>query len=93
MQEEFKREEKIMEETEMEKEIELLRCIEKTREELKNDNWNFEFAENEMVDYYIYHIKANKAKLDYLIKLAKAQGITIDKNNENTYENYEEEIV
>lgn len=92
MQGEFKREEEIVEKTEIEKEIELMQCIERTREELKNDNKNFEFAENELVDYYIYHIKANKAKLDYLTKLAKAQGITFDKNNESTYENYEEEI-
>ena len=61
-------------------------------EELKSDNKNFEFAEMELVDYYIYHIKANQAKLDYLIKLAKAQGITIDRINQMKYENYDEEI-
>ena len=90
--EEFKKEQLIKEKSELDKELELIRNIIKTREELKNDNKNFEFAENELVDYYIYHIKANKAKLDYLTKLAKAQGITFDKNNESTYENYEEEI-
>ena len=46
----------------------------------------------ELVDYYIYHIKANQAKLDYLIKLAKAQGITIDRINQMKYENYDEKI-
>lgn len=50
------------------------------------------FAEMELVDYYIYHIKQNQAKLDYLIKLAKAQGITIDRINQMKYENYDEEI-
>ena len=45
-----------------------------------------------LVDYYIYQIKANQAKLDYLIKLAKATGITIDTINQLKYENYEEEI-
>ena len=58
----------------------------------QNDNRNFEFAEMELVDYYIYQIKANQAKLDYLLKLAKASGITIDRINQIKYENYDEEI-
>ena len=62
------------------------------KEALKNDNRNFEFAEMELVDYYIYQIKANQAKLDYLLKLAKASGITIDRINQIKYENYDEEI-
>lgn len=92
MVEEFKREQLIKEKSEFDKEVELVRNIIKTREELKSDNKNFEFAEMELVDYYIYHIKANQAKLDYLIKLAKAQGITIDRINQMKYENYDEEI-
>ena len=92
MQEEFQREQLIKDKTELEREIELIRNIIKTREELKNDNKNFEFAEKGLVDYYIYHIKANQAKLDYLLKLAKASGITIDTINQLKYENYDEEI-
>ena len=92
MQDEFKREQLIKEKSELDKEIELVRNIIKTREELKNDNRNFEFAEMELVDYYIYQIKANQAKLDYLLKLAKASGITIDRINQIIYENYDEEI-
>mgnify|MGYP002536972247 FL=1 len=92
MMEEFKKEQLIREKSEFDKEIELIKNIIKTREELKSDNKNFEFAEMELVDYYIYHIKANQAKLDYLIKLAKAQGITIDRINQMKYENYDEEI-
>ena len=92
MQDEFKREKLIKEKSELDKEIELVRNIIKTREELKNDNKNFEFAEMELVDYYIYQIKANQAKLDYLLKLAKASGITIDRINQIKYENYDEEI-
>ena len=53
---------------EMNKEIELIKNIIKTREELKNNNKNFEFAELDLVDYYIYQIKANQAKLNYLFK-------------------------
>ena len=92
MQDEFKREQLIKEKSELDEEIELVRNIIKTREELKNDNRNFEFAEMELVDYYIYQIKANQAKLDYLLKLAKASGITIDRINQIKYENYDEEI-
>ena len=90
--EEFKKEQLIKEKSEIEKEMELIKNIIKPREELKSDNKNFEFAEQELVDYYIYHIKANQAKLDYLIKLAKANGITIDIINQIKYEKYDEEI-
>ena len=92
MQEEFQREGLIKDRTELEKEIELVRSIIKTREELKRNNKNFEYAEFDLVDYYIYQIKANQAKLDYLLKLAKASGITIDSINQIRYENYDEEI-
>ena len=92
MQEEFQREQLIKDKTELDREIELIKNIIKTREELKSDNKNFEYAEMGLVDYYIYHIKANQAKLDYLLKLAKASGITMDTINQLKYENYDEEI-
>ena len=92
MEEEYKKEQLIKNKTELDREIELVRNIIKTREELKNNNKNFEIAEKDLVDYYIYQIKANQAKLDYLIKLAKASGITIDSINQIKYENYNEEI-
>lgn len=92
MQEEYRKEEIIKDKTELEKEIELIRNIINTREELKNNNKNFEYAELDLVDYYIYQIKANQAKLDYLLKLAKASGIAIDAINQIKYENYDEEI-
>ena len=76
---------------EREKEIELIKNIIMTKNEIKNANKNFEYAQDELVDYYIYHIKANQAKLDYLIKLAKANGITIDIINQIKYEKYDEE--
>lgn len=72
MQEEYKKEGKIKDRNELERETELIKNIIKTRNELKNNNKNFEFAENDLVDYYIYEIKANQSKLDYLLKLAKA---------------------
>ena len=78
MQEEYIKEVKIIEKTEIEKEIELIRAIIKTREELKSNNMNFEYAKGDLVDYYTYQIKANQAKLDYLIKQAKDLGLIID---------------
>ena len=77
---------------ELTKEIELIKNIIKTREELKNNNRNFEYANIDLVDYYIYLIKANQAKLDYLLKIAKSKGITVDIINQIKYESYEEEI-
>ncbi len=91
MQEEYRREFEIKEKTELEKEIELIRTIIKTREELKSDNKNFEYAKDELVDYYTYQIKANQAKLDYLIKLAKAKGIEVDMINNKKYTLLEED--
>ena len=71
-----------MEVRKLESETELIMNIIKTREELKNNNKNFEYAENDLVDFYIYQIKANQAKLDYLLKLAKIKGIQVDMIND-----------
>ena len=76
------KDEMLVEKNELEKEKELIRIIVKTREELKVVNKNFEYAQDEMVDYYIYQIKANQAKLSYLIKLAKSKGIEVDMIND-----------
>ena len=83
MQKEYYIKEKnIAEKTEIEKEIELIKAIIKTREDLKNANKNFEYAHGDLVDYFTYQIKANQAKLDYLIKIAKAKGIEVDMIND-----------
>ena len=60
------------------KEIELLKCIRDAKRELNTANKNFETAEAELIDYYAYQIKAEKAKLDYLIKKVKNIGIKVD---------------
>lgn len=62
-------------------EVELLKSILDTKRELVVANKNFESAEEELVDYYSYQIKANKAKLDYLIKRVKEKGIAVDMIN------------
>ena len=92
MGEEYIKEIKIEEKNELEKEIDLIKNIIKTREELKQDNKNYEYAEMELIDYYIYQIKANQAKLDYLLNMAKAKGISIDNISQIEYETDREEI-
>lgn len=62
-------------------EIELLKSITETKRELFIANKNFEVAEDALIDYYSYQIKANKAKLDYLIKEVKTKGLAVDMIN------------
>ena len=79
---------------EKEREIELIKNIIKTRRELKNVDRNFEYAQDDLVDYYIYEMKANQAKLNYLIKMAKMKGITVDMINDIKYRlSSDEEVV
>ena len=82
MQEEYWIEKMLKGKTEKEKEIELLQTIMDTKEKLKVARSNFEYAEDNMIDYYIYQIKANQSKLDYLMKKAQKKGIVLDMINE-----------
>lgn len=56
----------------------LMQSILQANNDLKVANANFENAEAEMIDYYTYQIKANKAKLDYLIKKVKEEGTNLN---------------
>lgn len=85
MQDEYIKEQKIPDRTEIEKEMELIKNIINAREELKTYNNNFEYAKEDLVDYYVYQIKANQAKLDYLIKLAKSKGLQVDMINDKKF--------
>ena len=49
----------------------LINCIIKTREDLITANNNYEFADGDLIDYYLYQIKATQAKYNYLLKKAK----------------------
>ena len=73
---------KVTDKTEEQKSVELVVSILKTKKDLDMANHNFEFAEKELIDYYAYQIKANKSKLDYLMKKAKEQGIALNMTNE-----------
>lgn len=82
MRENYIKETKIIDKTEDEKKQELLISIIKTKKELEYLNKNFNYAKDELIDYYLYKIKANQSKLDYLIKKAKTNGISLDRVNE-----------
>ena len=82
MYEEYVKECKIIDKNEFEKKKELIISIIKTKRELDKCNKNFEFAKDELIDYYLYLIKANQAKLDYLIKKAKVNDISLDRIKE-----------
>ena len=67
MQEEFLKENKIIEKTEIEKEEELIISILKTKRELNVARQNFEYAQGDLIDYYSKWngsncCKANKIK-------------------------------
>lgn len=83
MKDKFVKDEKnVKDKTEEQKNIELVVSILKTKKDLDMANHNFEFAERELIDYYAYQIKANKSKLDYLMKKAKKEGIALEMTNE-----------
>lgn len=82
MQEEHLFEKMLKGKTDKEKEIELMYTIIETKELLQEARSNFEYAEDDLIDYYAYEIKANQSKLDYLIKIAKRKGIVLSRVNE-----------
>lgn len=57
---------------------EIIINIIKTKADLDSNRKNYEFAEEGLIDYYLYQIKANQSKLDYLIKKAKDKNIILD---------------
>lgn len=71
------KETKIIEATKEEQEKALINSIIETKKNLDIAHKNFEFADEDLVDYYSYQIKANSSKLDYLTKLAKSRGIVM----------------
>lgn len=74
----YLREDTIVDKTEEEKKIELIMSVLKAKHELDVATKNFDTAEDGLVDYYIYQIKASKSKLDFLMNKAKDNGISLD---------------
>ena len=68
----------IKEKSDKEKKLELIVSIIKTKNDLEIASNNYEFAEGNLIDYFLYEIKANQSKLDYLLNIAKEIGIELD---------------
>ena len=60
---------------EYEKNAQLIQNILNTQSDLTKAHINFDFAEEELVDFYTYQIKALQSKLDYLTRIAKMKNI------------------
>lgn len=73
--------------------LELVKSVIRTKRELENANRNFNIAEEELIDYYTYQIKANKAKLSFLMKQAKEKGYELDMINELRIKMQEKEAI
>lgn len=82
----YLRENEIYDKTEKEKNQEIIMNIFRTKMELNTNIKNYEYAEQDQVDYYLYQIKANQAKLDYLIKKAKEKKIELNNIEKLKYE-------
>lgn len=85
-EEEYVKEDRIWDKSEKDKNKEIIVNILKTRMELNINIKNYEYAEPEQIDYYLYQIKANQAKLDYLIKKAKENKIELNNIDKIKYE-------
>ncbi len=77
--ESYIKENKIQEKTENEQKKELIKSIIETKKLMENARCNYNFAEDELIDFYLYQIKAYQAKLNYLIKKAKEHGIILER--------------
>ena len=70
--------ERIIEKTDKEKEIELIMSIMKAKKELDISLKNFEYAHEDLIDFYTYQIKALQSKLNYLTRVAKIKNIEFE---------------
>lgn len=85
MEEFYVKETKILETTEEEQKIALINSIIETKKNLDMAHRNFEFANEDLIDYYSYQIKANLSKLNYLTKIAKSRGIVMNLENKASF--------
>ena len=82
MKAQYEKETIIEEKTEAEKDKELMLTILQTKKSIQEASINYEYADGKLIDYFLYTVKAEQAKLDYLIKKAKASGISLERINE-----------
>lgn len=80
--EDYIKDKNLIELNDNEKKNQLIQNIIQTQHDLNQAHINFEYAEDKLIDFYSYQIKAMQAKLDYLTKLAKSQNIENTLSNE-----------
>ena len=78
MYNEYQKELNIKDKTEEDKKVELIMSLLKAKRELNVANKNFETAEEGLVDYYTYQIKASKSKVDFLMEKARNKGLSLN---------------
>ena len=65
-------------ETIIEEKTELMLTILQTKKSIQEASINYEYADGKLIDYFLYTVKAEQAKLDYLIEKAKSKGLTLE---------------
>jgi len=93
MQEEYVKEKNIVDKSKEEMNKMLIQSIINTNNNIKIAQKNYEFAEGDLIDYYLYSIKANQSKLNYLIKTSKKNGIELSRIEKLQIMNLEENQV
>lgn len=93
MAEEYVKEKKIVDKSKQEMNKMLVQSIISTSANIEAAQKNYEFAEGEMIDYYLYTIKANQSKLNYLIKKSKRNGIELNRIEKLQLINFDENQV
>ena len=77
MNEKFVKEVPIPEINEDESDREIIKGILDSQKELERAYKNFNLAEGELIDYYIYKIKSEQSKINYLLKKAKNKQLVL----------------
>ena len=77
MYEKYVKEFLIIDKNDFEKETELLETIKTVERNLDNMYNNMQFIDSDLIDYYVYQIKAEEVKHNYLIKQAKKRKLKI----------------
>ena len=93
MTEEYVKEKKIVDKSKKEMNKMLIQSIINTSNNIKIAQKNYEFAEDDLIDYYLYSIKANQSKLNYLIKTSKKNGLELSRIEKLQIMNLEENQV
>lgn len=93
MQEDYVKEKEIVDKSKEEMNRMLIQSIINTNNNIQVAQKNYEFAEEELIDYYLYEIKANQSKLNYLIKKSKKNGIELSRIEKLKLINFDENQV